>query len=91
MEWIYALMLQVASTLVIIGIAWGIMSAKVKAMQEQICQERERHEQRFRDIETNHKSSMDILQNQMNVMNNTMNQMIGRLDMFFKMKGVTHD
>jgi len=80
MEITLPLIVTVAINLVVIGIAYGTLKAKI----DDTVNYRKNCEQRFRDIEANHTSKYDALQQQLNAVNNSVNQMIGKLEMFFK-------
>lgn len=87
MELTIPTIIAIVVNIIIVGIGYGTLKTKIDEMSKF----RDGCNQKFRDIELNHKNSMDVLQNQMNTINNTLNQLVGQMQMFLKLYGQTKE
>jgi hypothetical protein len=73
------LILSVAVNLIIVGIAYGTIKTKL----DEVMNHRGTCNDRFKAIEINHNSAINEMSNEMKAMSGSLNQLIGKIDMFF--------
>ena len=73
--------LQIAGTVFGIGLAYGLLKAEITALkgQRQIC------DKRFDSIEETHNNSIEGIRGEVKSIANTLNQLVGKIDLFFQL------
>lgn len=75
------LALQIAGTLFTVGLAYGLLKADIIALKNQrsIC------DKKFESIEKRHDSSTEGIRAEVKSISNTLNQLVGKIDLFFQL------
>ena len=65
--------------LIVVGIAWG----KIQTQIDEVLKHRNTCNDRFKSIEEEHNSAIADMRNDMKSISGALNQLIGKIDMFF--------
>jgi len=77
------MVLPIIVNLVMIGIAWGVITTKIKNIVENrhVCEEKFRSiDRKFEIVEENHSSATQDIRDEMKSISASLNQLIGKID-----------
>lgn len=76
-----SLVLTIGGYLLGIGVVYGVLKTRIDNLERQ----KETCDKRFDNIEEQHSSAIDGIREEVKLISTTLNQLVGKIDMFFSM------